>query len=162
VIFLKLRWRWLHWFLSNNVDTLMDYREMWHVRRDLGCLHLQQGIHLASLMLGVFRSKKLNWNRKHRHLLVSSPQTNDTFDRLQCIILQKWVHHRTFQCWQLSETLLPVKHYLRDSVYCDSNFQFCLQLWGRWVYGSDWHLMGLGEDADGYRMYRPWKDGTFL
>jgi len=51
--------------------------------------------------------KKSTATAKYRHLLLSSPQTNDLFERLQCIILQKWVHHSSPQfcsfekhcCW---------------------------------------------------------------
>jgi len=39
VIFLKLCGRSLQWLLLYGDDSLMDYSEMWHVRRDLGCLH---------------------------------------------------------------------------------------------------------------------------
>ena len=73
-------------------------------------------------LLGYVRSvsspKKSTKTAKCWHLLVSTPKTNDLFDRLQCIIWQTGVYHSLSQFWQFWETLLLVMH-------CVQHYEFC-------------------------------------
>jgi len=66
-----------------------------------------------------FYSKKFSTEiAKCQHLLVSTSETNDLFDRLQCITWQNGVLDSSPQFWH--SILLLVKHCLSDNAFCVS------------------------------------------
>ena len=98
----------------------MCIRDRWHDRRDLGCLYPHHKFHFAGSVSNL--RKKSSKTAKCRHFFATSLQTNDLFERSQCIIWQKEVHHSALNFRRFEKHCCRD---LRDNADCQLSCVWC-------------------------------------